>query len=410
MIEVHPHASLAELGVAAMDALNLSSPRASPFNSPQWLRHFIEHDATFTASGARPWILAAWEGSKLKGYLPLQEREDRLGRSLSSLITLEVERPQPVAAPEDTTRVTSAFFRYLLHRADEWDLVEFVQQDPGSPLYEGPEGLGSRHWLRRLADRPNNVLALPFTDGAAYVASLSRNMRHSTRKQFKGLFAAPGLTLSSATSPEGRAALFELFLELEQRSWKPRVGATVGAREETYRAALADPSLQLAACIASLDGVPIAGSVWLHYGRQTYHLQTVYSEAHEALSPGTLMSWVPIADAIARHQQAFDMLPDFSHYKSRWGATTIETSRVQIFRVGSPRHLKAVAGDFWRRVKPHGEGDAVHGKNPYKVAAGDAQGPQEIDRPRVAKWLEAAKAAGVEVRGVGPLAAENPFI
>jgi|APLak6261678615_1056124.scaffolds.fasta_scaffold01176_3 hypothetical protein len=409
MIEVRAHHTLEELGPAAMDELNLASSRASLFGAPQWLRHFIEHDVTFKSSGARPYFLAAWEGAKLKGFFALKATEDRLGRSLSSLITLEVERPRVVAAREDELRVTHAFFRYLLHRADEWDVLELVQQDAASPLYAGPPELGPRHWLRRMPDRPNNVLALPFADGAGYVASLSKNMRHSTRKQLKGLLSEPGLTLLTADTPAGRAALFEVFLEIEQRSWKPRVGATVGAREQTYRAALADPTLHPVACIASLDGLPIAGSVWIHYGAQTYHLQTVYSEAHEALSPGTLMSWVPIADAIARRQVSFDMLPDFSHYKSRWGAKSIDTELVQLFRVGSARHLKAVAGDFWRRVKPRDATGAPAGKNPYKVAAGEAKGPPTIDRPRLDALLATARAAGAVEASVAKLG-ENPFL
>lgn len=409
MIEVRAHTSLGEFDPDAMETLNLSSARASLFASPSWLGHFLAHDADFLALGASPYLLAAWEGGALKGYLPLKATADRLGRSLSSLITLEVERPRPVAAPEDEARVTQSFLRYLVHRADEWDMVEFVQQDESSPLFAGPEAMTSRHWLRRLPDRENNVLALPFTDAAGYAGSLSRNMRHGTRKGLKGLLSAPGLTLLTAKNAAGCSALFEVFLDIERRSWKPRAGATVGAREQTYRAALADASLSAMVCIACLDGLPVAGSVWLHYGHHTYHLQTIYAESHEVLSPGVLMSWVPIADAIERRSVDFDMLPDFSHFKARWGAKTLDTQRVQIFRVGSLRHLKAVGGDFWRRVDPRRESQEPQGKNPYKVAAGRAQGEIAVDRARLEALLVRARAAGAIEQDAASLTARNPF-
>ncbi len=406
MIEVRVHQDLTQLDPVAMEKVNGSSHRASLFSSPTWLRHFLAHDVDFQERGAKPYILTAWEGSLLKGYLPLKALPDR---TLSSLITQEVERPRVVSAPEDDERVTQAFLRALLLHGDEWEMLQFVQQDETSPLFPGPVGLSSRHWLRRLGDRQNNVLVLPFPDIAGYAASLSKNMRHSTKKQLKGLLSEPGLSLITAKNAASCTALFEVFLDIEQRSWKARVDATVGQREQTYRAAIADPSVETAACIACLDGVPMAGSVWVHYGKHTYHLQTIYAESHEALAPGTLMMWVTIADAIDRKSVAFDMLPDFSHYKARWGAKTIETHNVQIFRVGSRRHLRAVAGDFWRRIDPRNAQAAATGKNPYKVAAGKPAAQTKVDSTRLSALLEAARAAGAIEQNAATLAARNPF-
>lgn len=403
------HSGLAELDPVALEGVNANSPRASLFASPAWLSHFIAHDGGFRARGATPYVLTAWEGRLLKGYLPLKATTDHLGRSLSSLITLEVERPRVVAAAEDEERVTQAFFRFLLHRADEWDLLEFVQQDEGSPLFAGPAELGSRHWLRRLDDRQNNVIALPFPDGAAYAGSLSQKMRYGTRRLLKRLLATPGLTMWRGKNPASRSALFEVFRDVERRSWKDRAHAGVGERHETYRAALADPSFESVVCIVCIAGLPIAGSIWVHYGKTTFKLQTIYAESHEDLAPGTLMSCVPIGDAIARRSVAFDLLPDFSHYKSRWGAKAIDTQRVQLFRVGSLRHLKAVAGEFWRRVDPRPPVRAPEGKNPYRVAAGRAAGPASVDLPALERLLATARAAGAIEQDAAAVAAGNPF-
>ena len=192
MIEVRAHQSLTELDPVAMEKVNASSANASLFSSPAWLGHFLTHDVDFRASQSRPLILAAWEGGALKGYLPLKASHDRGGRVLSSLITQEVERPRVVAAPEDDQRVTHAFFRSLLNCSEEWDLLEFVQQDASSPLC-APTGLTGRHWVRRLPDRENNVTALPFADMPSFLSSLGKNQRHHKRKALKQSLAVPGL-------------------------------------------------------------------------------------------------------------------------------------------------------------------------------------------------------------------------
>ena len=87
MIEVRAHEALGELDPIVMDELNRASTRASVFAGPAWLGHFLAHDADFNARHFKPYFLGAWEGGVLRGYLPLKATRDRLGRSLSSLIT-----------------------------------------------------------------------------------------------------------------------------------------------------------------------------------------------------------------------------------------------------------------------------------------------------------------------------------
>lgn len=374
MIEVRTHEDFAGLDLAQMERLNARSRRASPFASPFWLTRFVAHDSDLRESGARPLFLAAYEGTRLVGYLPLRSRETRLGRVLGCLTTLEVARPQAVAEPADEGRVAQAFWRFLLHRADEWALVELVQQEPASALYAGPDAPLSRHWLRRIADRTNNLIPLEGLEPKDYVRGLSKGMRSNLRAQAGRLLDDAAVSLVYARAGPSRERLFEVFLEVERRSWKARAAATMAAREGTYRAVLAEPRspLDVTVGVVCRAGLPIAASVWAHFGRVTHYLQTAYTEASEELGPGTLATWWPIADALARGSQALDMLPDFSAYKARWGARTVATETVQLFRVGSLLHLKACAGDFARRVRPAAPHASSGLKNPTRVAAGAA--------------------------------------
>ncbi len=410
MIEVRSHASLAELDPKAMEALNLASRRASALASPYWLEQFILHDRDFRGLAARVVILAAYDGQRLTGYLPLKQTVDGNGRKLSCLITLEAERPQAVALPEDEARVAQAFFRYLVHRRDEWDLLELIQQDPPSPLFAGPDFPLAHHWLRRLPDRENNVLQVKFPDAKAFAAALSQKMRWNVKKQLKTLFAVSGLTAMVSSKPAARATLYELFLDIERRSWKERGAAGVGSREETYRAVLLDPAcpIELFVLVLFLDGLPIGGSVWGHYGQHSYYFQSVYAESHAALSPGTLMTWLPIQSALATKREQFNMLPDFSYYKSRWLAQTVPTQTVQLFRVGSRYHLKAVLGDFRRKIMKGNE-PKKELANKYKEAAGELIVPATVDRPRIDALVHAARAAGSTELDAAALQALSPF-
>lgn len=410
MIEVRCHAALSELDAAQMEALNRASRTASPFGSPYWLARFLEHDRDHRALAPELMFLAAYEGKALTGFLPLKRTVDHVGRKVSNLITLEIERPPVVALPKDEARVAQAFYRYLVHRRSEWDLLELSQQDPASPLYAGPDFPLSHHWLRRLPDRANNVMQVTHPDPKAFAAALSQKMRWNVKKQLKTLLAAPGITAMASNQPAARAALYELFLDIEHRSWKERGAAGVGSREATYRAVLADPHCPVEFHVVVLfqHGLPIGGSVWGDYGEHSYYFQSVYAESHEALSPGTLMTWLPIQSAIAHHRKQFNMLPDFSYYKSRWLAATVETQMVQLFRVGSRYHLKAVLGDFRRKIQK--AADAARPlKNPYKEAAGKPAAPPPVDRARIDTLTAAATAAGATLLDAPALAALSPF-
>lgn len=396
MIEVRSYSNLSELDRPAMEALNLASRNASPFSSPYWLDQFMRSDRAHLAEKPAVMILVAYEDKVLTGYLALKLTRGWSGRKLSCLITVEVERPQVVALPEDEARVAQAFFRHLVDRRSEWDLLELSQQDSKSALHGGPDFALPRHWMRRLPDRQNNVMKMEFADVKAYATAMSKRMRRNVRTQLKTLFAAPGLTAMVSSEPAARAALFEVFLEIERRSWKERGAAGVCGREATYRAVLADPSapLEFSVFVLSQDGLPIGGSVWGIYGNNSYYLQSVYAESHKDLSPGTLMTWLPIQSALAAKRGEFNMLPDFSYYKSRWLTETIETESLQLFRRYSRYHAKAVLGDLRRRLRPKLDAPAKVLANHYKEEAGLAAAPAAIDRARIDSLTAGARAAG----------------
>lgn len=409
MIDLQLHHRLSDLDATALEALNRRSRRASPFSSPRWLSAFMANDRDYLASSAEPWLLEAREHGRLVGFLPLKRTVDRHGRRLSWVSTLETERPQAVALPDDEVRVAQACYRFLVERWTEWDLLELSQQDPTSALHAGPPSL-SHHWLRRLPDRQNNVVSLSYPDGKAYVAAMAQKMRWNLKKQLSQLLAHEGLEVLIGQTPASREPLFELLKDVEARSWKPRSDATMAGREATYRTVMADDAapFRFSVYVLLLDGAPLAGGIWGDYGDNSYFLQSVYAEEHEALSPGTLVVWVALEQALRAGRKEFNMLPDFSYYKSRWLAQTLETETVQLFRYGSRYHLKAALGDFRRRVMSRPSAVAPP-SNPYREAAGKAVAHPAVDLDRARTLTTTARAAGARVYAIAELRALSPF-
>jgi hypothetical protein len=409
MIEVQLHHQLSAIDAAAIEALNLRSRRASPFLGPAWLEAFVAGDRGYLDERPCLWLLSALEGGRTIGFLPLKLTESRFGRKLSWVSTVEIERPQTVALPEDEKRVAEAFSGLLLDRWTEWDLLELSQQDPTSALYQSPPGL-RRHWFRRLPDRQNNIVPLRYPDMKALVAAMSNKMRWNLKKQLSGLLTRDGLEVLVGAEPAAREPLFQLLKDVEARSWKLRGDATMASREGTYRTVMADERapFRLFVYVVMLDGAPIAGGIWGEYGENSYFLQSAYAEEHTELSPGTLVAWIALEAALRAGRKEFNMLPDFSYYKTRWLAEVTETETVQVFRYGSRYQLKAALGDFRRKVLPPPSAKAPP-SNPYRDAAGRAREIPQVDLTRAATLAAAAKAAGARVVTSAELCLRSPF-
>src|SRR4051812_38904408 len=120
-----------------IDALNLVSRRPCPFSTFEYLETFLAHDEYF-AREDELLFLAAFDESRLAGYLPLRKFHDRrfvvpFGHVLP-MISHDTDRPHVVARADDEARCCEAFYRYLLDRERGWDLLELPMQDEASGL------------------------------------------------------------------------------------------------------------------------------------------------------------------------------------------------------------------------------------------------------------------------------------
>ncbi|MBX7113127.1 MAG: GNAT family N-acetyltransferase [Myxococcaceae bacterium] len=376
---------------AAWETLNVKSRRKGFFHSWPALKVHIEADASF--EGYTPWFLAAFDGDTPKGYLALKFKDG----VVTCLRELEVDMPGVVGAPEDEAALARAFYQHLVkHRAD-WQLLELTQQPvAGSALWPAPSGVDlSHHHARTLEDRENLLLTRPFASAADYLKAFDSSQRSNVRRQSKMTAQSGDLSLLLSDTAQAKSAMFDIYLDIERRSWKARGHGTLGPREAAYRRFFAaDFPLDTVFLVLVRDGVPVACFICLGYAGTWYLLATVYDEALEKVGPGVPMNWLAITEGMRRGFTTFNFMPDFAYYKKRWLFDGVATQKVQLFRLGSKLHLKGLLGDLKRAAFATSKAKELGNAN--RQSAGKAATRVGTTKENAEPLIRAALAAGAQ--------------
>lgn len=343
----------------AINGLNLASARPDPFSTFEYYRHFLGHAARFpVGEGLRLWLLLAFEGDRLVGYLALKQRAQRVlgvqATKLDLLTAFVADRPHLVCANGIEKAIRAALYDYLLSRKREWSLLEFQQQDAASALLPVPDT-----WDCQAQEWPNQAtgtVAVRWTSIAGYVADLSKRTRSNVNRQMRSLLAAGDVNMLSSSDPQTIQALFELYRSIEPRSWKSRAVVDIGRDlpSVAYIAGLMDAAqpMRITIQLLLLDGVPIAGLISGTFQKGLYALHIVYDERLSRLSPGSAVLLMGMRLAIEGRYEFFNLLWGFGYYKARWLAQMSGTRSLQIYRVGTPFFRRRALGDLLRCLHP----------------------------------------------------------
>ena len=183
---------------------------------------------------------------------------------------------------------------------------------------------------------------------AAYYAELSPNLRSSLSRLSRRLSETGCTEVVSSRDPACLPALFELYLEVEERSWKANVGAGVcrsPLRENYMRELMRNRRLlEVDIKILLLEGVAISGIMTGAFGNSRYLLQLSYDAALAKLGPGSPMLALCVRDSLLEGRTEFNFLNGFAFYKTRWLADVTPTRIMQIYRRGSLPDWRRRAG------------------------------------------------------------------
>src|SRR5262249_22639792 len=157
------------------------------------------------------------------------------------------------------------------------------------------------------------------------------------------------------SAPAATADMLEVYLDVEDRSWKVGTDASLRrhpVRVEMYRKLLRHSErVRYHVDVLLLKGMPIASQVSMQFHRTLFTMETCYDEAYGDYGPGNLMLLLAIRRAVELRVDEMSLHGHFEYYKHRWLAETLETRDVRILRKGSVPHVRALAGAVLRRVR-----------------------------------------------------------
>ena len=361
--------------------LNECSPRPSPFFTPEYIRTYLTHNERYSRNQMEAFILLARapKSREIVAALPLKRVWDRSQivpfRRIEFLVGTEIDLPPLLAAPDGQLPAARAMLRALtrlLHRAS---LVELIHQPGHSPLYQAKDAARAP-WadVRHSKGMPISSIRPRHADLGAYFHSLSHKMRSNVSRLARRLFSQGQLTYLTASAPEATADLLEVYLDVEDRSWKVGTDASLRRhplRVEMYRRLLRSPGkVRYHIDVLLLKEVPIAAQVSMQFHRTLFAMETCFDETYGDCGPGNLMLLLAVHRALDLQVEEISLHGHFEYYKHRWQAETLETRDVRILRKGSVPHARAVAGAALRRIR--GEADRKIG-----IPLGQPQRSQE---------------------------------
>jgi CelD/BcsL family acetyltransferase involved in cellulose biosynthesis len=319
--------------IAALDALEAlrppwsalcdRSPRATPFQRPEWL---IPWWRAFQPG--EPWVLAVRREDQLVALAPFLTygQGDRkavafCGGGVSDYCDVITDQGCEDAA-------TVALLAHLAARRERWETGDFEPVPEGSPLLHVPPPAGFE-----AATEPRDVC--PGLDLPGRVEDLREvvpTRQLSNLRKYRRKAGELGKLLLRTLDGGGREELLETVLRfyLERRR---ELGHPLPLDDEPLRAfhreaaAGFDGRGALGLYALELDGRPIAAL----YGFREKETFACYMQGFDAarapLSPGVLGLGAVIEDLIGRGVRRVDFLRGREPYKYWWGARDRETFR-----------------------------------------------------------------------------------
>lgn len=299
------------------------SPRATPFQRPEWL---IPWWRTFQPG--EPWVLAIHREDRLAALAPLllYTKDGRktvafCGGGLSDYCDV-VTDPQG----EEETVVT--LLAHLASRRDRWERGDFEPVPDGSPLLrvDPPDGLGAR-------TEPLDVCPfLPLPGRVEDLGEIVHTRQLANLRKYRRKAETLGDLRLERVDEGNREPLLETVLRFyeDRRNELGQASLLEGERLRAFHREVAagfHARGALALYALCLDGAPMAALYGFREKDTLYCYMQGFDPARAKLSPGVMVVGGAIEDSIRRGARRIDFLRGREPYKYWWGARERETFR-----------------------------------------------------------------------------------
>jgi CelD/BcsL family acetyltransferase involved in cellulose biosynthesis len=298
-------------------------PDTTPFQRPEWLipwsRAFPPHE---------PWILAVRSERRLAGLVPLFRWQNGAERTVSPFGAGLSDYVDAVIDPEEERPVLEAVFSWLEDRRGEWDVCDFEQLRPSSPLLRFPAPSG---WTEAVVPSiPCQVVDLPETfEGlrGQVSARLLSNLRAYNRR-----LAKLGTVEIQAADAGNQAEILDTVLRLHTARWQSQgeAGMMADPNVRTFHHEIAAGFQARGGLILNalrLDGQCLAAIYGFQEKARTYLYTQGFDPEHGKLSPGVVIVGAAVEEAIRRGARACDFLRGREPYKEHWRPREAPTFR-----------------------------------------------------------------------------------
>jgi len=272
-------------------------PRATPFQSPQWLLPWTQH----LYGGGRILCLALRQEGALAGFVPLF-RWGTQARTISFVGAGVSDYGDLLFAPgQEGDCVRSV--RNFLAEFHDWDILDLQELRSDSALLSA--GIAE----------PCSVC--PVLELSTYPDSMDHKHRTDLRRARNRLEREGGLHFDLAGENNFEQLMGEFF-HLYDTRWGTPEPAIRRFHEEVAARFLASGNLWLS--VLRIHGTPAAAIYAFSAGATLYCYLSGFDPERAKLSPGAvLLGWM-IEDAIAKGVTTLDFLRHPDSYKYLWGA------------------------------------------------------------------------------------------
>lgn len=314
----------------AWTALHAETPRASFFQTFEWLENYWRH----SGEGQRLRVLIVRANGRPIGIVPLVERTEpsRLGpvRVLTYPIDDWASYYGPIGASQTATLALAT--KHIANTPRTWDVFA-----PRWTLHETADRGRTEHAMRLAGLSPSiesyNSTSLiefdAFPDWETYLRSRSSKTRHEIRRQRRRLqrnhtveflrYRPDALRHGDGDPNWDR---YKACLAIAEKSWQATshdgntlchgsvAALLIDAHEQAARLGMLDMSLLL------LDGKPAAYYYGYHYDGEVVGLRTGY-DPNAAAGAGSVLIGHLIEDSFARGDRRLDLGVGAQQYKQR---------------------------------------------------------------------------------------------
>ena len=328
-----------------------------------WWEHFGE--------AYKPLILFVYEGTEVKGILPLTSHKGLFrnkwmtGRILDYCGSLEIfpDHLDIIASKEDAEHCTNAIFEFLSSEYKAWDvlLLSHISEESSliSCLDKKEFPFDSERNVANVA--PFTPLSGSFED---YIKKFDHKQRYNIRRMKKKLYESQSIEYMSCNPPQNNDCLKTLFNLHEKRAREKNIISTFkGARIFNFHNALLERTSENGwPWLRFLGNGKEIISVFYGFALNGYlfNYQVAHDPMWEKYSPGTVLLYCVIEDAFNNGCKEFDFLRGNEKYKSTWANSSRNLITLSIFNkticgkiTSQTRYVKESFKRILRMPKPN---------------------------------------------------------